>query len=896
MSALQRAWHRRIRHGAADERGSALLIALVMIFVVSLVATAVLSYTGTSLTATKSVADDRKSLYAADGAIDTAIQQLADDQQRGLRPGSDDRGAGDAPTVSVLERHRARRVERGRPRRLHPGEPRFGHRRRRDQLERTRQRGAHPRPARQPAAAGADHRRRAGSSGGRAPTAPTTSSNRALYFQPSAERRRPVRRCSSSCGYTGYKQSRQGPRRRRRHLELDRRRQGRLAARRSTGHDQGAPGVRLHRRRQPRLDPGHRHRPGDRCVRRAELRRAPTPAFADPNYPSRAQLPATTDSWGNQVSGLPDKPVYANNPSSPNLPAVRDEHARDLQAGLVRQRRDAQQPLPHLRERRRQRQGLLVHARRLLLRLPQHDGDPGLRQRRHRRRPRRLRLRRREPHRAHPPVVHPGPERERRQPTTTAAQKRPHIVGGTPFGTEADRQRGPRSAQAGARLLLEPAARPDHRAAQGGDRDRADGDFTNPNNAKDIDGVDAADVVDRARRPPRRTAPPRAARSSPPAPTTSPPRPTRPARSTAPSPPHTLGSVIGCDHRRRGRAAPRSRRGTDDFANPANGRIIGGSATLGDRREPEPDGHERLGREHARSLRPAPTTSPTRPTRPARSTAPSPATPSRRSRPRSPPPSAASSQVSGSNDFANPGNGRTIGDAATTSATIANQIDDLAPGATRRAARSSRPAPTTSPTRPTRPARSTAPFAIAHARLGLRRDHRGAAAEHAGRDTRAPTTSRTPATAGSSATAATTSETIASRDPEHRSGERVELAGGVARYRRLRQRVATRPAPSTGPSRRTPSPRSSRRSLRRRRSSTQVSGSERLREPGERTDHRRLGDVVGDASRAQSTTQTYSSVVTSQVSGGPDFTPIGNATTIDGSDALRHARDRRRRR
>ena len=84
-------------------------------------------------------------------------------------------------------------------------------------------------------------------------------------------------RTSSTCSRAlqlrlhGLQAVRRRPRRRWRGLELDRRRQGRLAARRRRC-DQGAPGVRLHRHRQPRLDPGHRHRPGDRRVRRAELR------------------------------------------------------------------------------------------------------------------------------------------------------------------------------------------------------------------------------------------------------------------------------------------------------------------------------------------------------------------------------------------------------------------------------------------------------------------------------------------------------------------------------------------------------------------------------------------------------------------------------------------------
>ena len=108
MSAAKRSWYRKLRAGASDESGSALLIALVMIFVVAILATAVLSYTGTSLTATKAVRDDRAALYAADGAVDTAVQNIKNaDPAEGLGYDGGDPcalsvpGVAPAPTVTV---------------------------------------------------------------------------------------------------------------------------------------------------------------------------------------------------------------------------------------------------------------------------------------------------------------------------------------------------------------------------------------------------------------------------------------------------------------------------------------------------------------------------------------------------------------------------------------------------------------------------------------------------------------------------------------------------------------------------------------------------------------------------------------------------------------------------
>lgn len=64
---------------AADlpaEAGSALVIALVMIAVVAVVLVALLSYTGSSLRATGAVRSDRRTMFAADGAVEAAIQNV----------------------------------------------------------------------------------------------------------------------------------------------------------------------------------------------------------------------------------------------------------------------------------------------------------------------------------------------------------------------------------------------------------------------------------------------------------------------------------------------------------------------------------------------------------------------------------------------------------------------------------------------------------------------------------------------------------------------------------------------------------------------------------------------------------------------------------------------------
>jgi len=77
---------RRARPAAAvhgGEGGSALVIALIMIAVVAVVLLALLSYTGTSIRASASVRASRQTMYAADGAVEAAIQHVRNNPEIG---------------------------------------------------------------------------------------------------------------------------------------------------------------------------------------------------------------------------------------------------------------------------------------------------------------------------------------------------------------------------------------------------------------------------------------------------------------------------------------------------------------------------------------------------------------------------------------------------------------------------------------------------------------------------------------------------------------------------------------------------------------------------------------------------------------------------------------------
>ncbi len=84
---LQRHLHRTQR----CQQGSVLVIALVMVFVVGLLVAAVMSYTGTSLRANSIIGKDSNSQYAAEGALEGAIQNILN------APGSQKLGYTDGP-------------------------------------------------------------------------------------------------------------------------------------------------------------------------------------------------------------------------------------------------------------------------------------------------------------------------------------------------------------------------------------------------------------------------------------------------------------------------------------------------------------------------------------------------------------------------------------------------------------------------------------------------------------------------------------------------------------------------------------------------------------------------------------------------------------------------------
>ena len=96
---------RPARRGAG-EHGATLVIAIIMIAVVAVVLLALLSYTRTSLRASAAVRTDRQRFFAADGAVETAVQRLRNDTDLGYTDASEDcdftmPAQGDQPAVSV---------------------------------------------------------------------------------------------------------------------------------------------------------------------------------------------------------------------------------------------------------------------------------------------------------------------------------------------------------------------------------------------------------------------------------------------------------------------------------------------------------------------------------------------------------------------------------------------------------------------------------------------------------------------------------------------------------------------------------------------------------------------------------------------------------------------------
>ncbi len=96
---------RPARRGAG-EHGATLVIAIIMIAVVAVVLLALLSYTRTSLRASAAVRTDRQRFFAADGAVETAVQRLRNDPDLGYTDASEDcdlslPAQGSQPAVSV---------------------------------------------------------------------------------------------------------------------------------------------------------------------------------------------------------------------------------------------------------------------------------------------------------------------------------------------------------------------------------------------------------------------------------------------------------------------------------------------------------------------------------------------------------------------------------------------------------------------------------------------------------------------------------------------------------------------------------------------------------------------------------------------------------------------------
>jgi len=101
--------------GARRDDGAALVLALIMISVVAVVLLAVLSYTGSGLRAAGAVRTDRRSFYAADGAVEAAIQNLRNNPDLGYtdKPSCDfslpRQGAQPAVSVACTARSKEKR-------------------------------------------------------------------------------------------------------------------------------------------------------------------------------------------------------------------------------------------------------------------------------------------------------------------------------------------------------------------------------------------------------------------------------------------------------------------------------------------------------------------------------------------------------------------------------------------------------------------------------------------------------------------------------------------------------------------------------------------------------------------------------------------------------------------
>ncbi len=596
-------------------------------------------------------------------------------------------------------------------------------------------------------------------------------------------------------------------------------------------------------------------------------------AFNDPAYPSRAQLPAATDSHGNQISGLPDKPVYANNPSNPNLPACGTSTLVTFKPGWY----DNSETLNTLFRTCANADGSgkdywfmpgVYYFDFRNATVTQGCGNVGID--------------------SDPGVFDFGDENlaalthqwcirganvsDGNQ--TTTAQKRPHIVGGTPFGTQ-ETGNGGLQCVAGADYCWNPL--PDPISALLSAANASSNDFTNPNNAKAIDGSNAATSwTGQSTTQTNGTAASSQVATSGTDDFASKANATGVINGTLAT--HTLASVSAAVTAAAAASTQVVVAGTDDFASPGSGRIIGGSstsATIASQTQTVTNGSaassqvatsgtdDFTSKANATGLIDGTVAGHTLASVTSALAA----------------ATAVSSQVSGSNDFANPGNGRTIGDAATTSATVANQSTTSAPSSA-----ASSQVVTSGTDDFTNKANATGTIDgsfAAHTLASVSAAVTAAAATSTQIESPGTDDFTNPGNGRTIGDAATTSETIASLTQNIGAGSATSsqvvtpgtddfanannatgtIDGSFAAHTLASVSAAITAATAT---------------------STTVSGANDFTNPAN-------GRIIGDASTTSGTivsgsvTQTYSSVVTSQVTGGPDYTPIGNATTIDGS-------------
>ena len=87
-----------MRRLQTDDNGGVLVLAVIFVFVVGLLGGAIATFASASLTQTTSLGNGRTQEYAAEGAIQVAIQQIRDLNTQATAPGY---GVSACPTISV---------------------------------------------------------------------------------------------------------------------------------------------------------------------------------------------------------------------------------------------------------------------------------------------------------------------------------------------------------------------------------------------------------------------------------------------------------------------------------------------------------------------------------------------------------------------------------------------------------------------------------------------------------------------------------------------------------------------------------------------------------------------------------------------------------------------------